>query len=171
MLQLICVRLLALRGKKHPTRMPQAGLVWPALAVALNLQIDTYPRPSQPLQLYEFEGCPFCKKVRSVVTAQRWLGRALKHQSAPHACRLRCQAAAAHTGAPDGWCMPCTACAGPACQLGGPLGPGAHARRRRWCDASSFQAPTLPCLLANAHAHPISCVWLCYAWVRRCVRR
>ena len=26
-----------------------------------------YPRPSAPLELYEFEGCPFCKKVREAV--------------------------------------------------------------------------------------------------------
>jgi glutathione S-transferase len=26
------------------------------------------PRPSQPLELYEFEGCPFCRKVREALT-------------------------------------------------------------------------------------------------------
>jgi glutathione S-transferase len=27
------------------------------------------PRPAQPLELYEFEGCPFCRKVREVLSA------------------------------------------------------------------------------------------------------
>ena len=26
------------------------------------------PRPAQPLQLYEYEGCPFCRKVREALT-------------------------------------------------------------------------------------------------------
>jgi len=26
------------------------------------------PRPAQPLELYEFEGCPFCRKVREVLS-------------------------------------------------------------------------------------------------------
>jgi glutathione S-transferase len=26
------------------------------------------PRPAQPLQLYEFEGCPYCRKVREALT-------------------------------------------------------------------------------------------------------
>ena len=29
-----------------------------------------YPRPTAPIELYEFEGCPFCKKVREAVV---WL--------------------------------------------------------------------------------------------------
>jgi hypothetical protein len=27
--------------------------------------VEAYPRPTQPVQLYEFEGCPFCRKVRA----------------------------------------------------------------------------------------------------------
>src|SRR3990172_13278564 len=27
------------------------------------------PRPAKPLELYEFEGCPFCRKVREALTA------------------------------------------------------------------------------------------------------
>ncbi len=27
------------------------------------------PRPERPLELYEFEGCPYCRKVREVLTA------------------------------------------------------------------------------------------------------
>jgi glutathione S-transferase len=27
------------------------------------------PRPSRPLELYDFEGCPFCRKVREAMTA------------------------------------------------------------------------------------------------------
>jgi len=30
-------------------------------------KVSEYPRPAQPLELYEFEGCPFCKKVREAV--------------------------------------------------------------------------------------------------------
>ena len=26
--------------------------------------VATFPRPEKPIQLYEFEGCPFCRKVR-----------------------------------------------------------------------------------------------------------
>jgi len=29
--------------------------------------VQAYPRPTQPVQLYEFEGCPFCRKVREAV--------------------------------------------------------------------------------------------------------
>ena len=32
-------------------------------------------RPEQPLQLYEFEGCPFCRKVREALTDPRPRGR------------------------------------------------------------------------------------------------
>ena len=28
--------------------------------------VSTYPRPAKPLLIYEFEGCPFCKKVRAL---------------------------------------------------------------------------------------------------------
>ena len=27
------------------------------------------PRPEKPLELYEFEGCPFCRKVREALSA------------------------------------------------------------------------------------------------------
>ncbi|KAK9829088.1 hypothetical protein WJX72_003830 [[Myrmecia] bisecta] len=30
-------------------------------------KIASLPRPKQPLELYEFEGCPFCRKVREAV--------------------------------------------------------------------------------------------------------
>jgi len=30
--------------------------------------VDTLPRPAEPLELYEFEACPFCKKVREAIT-------------------------------------------------------------------------------------------------------
>lgn len=36
--------------------------------VSETSQISTFPRPAKPLELYEFEGCPFCKKVREAVT-------------------------------------------------------------------------------------------------------
>jgi glutaredoxin 2 len=26
------------------------------------------PRPEKPIELYEFEGCPFCRKVREIVS-------------------------------------------------------------------------------------------------------
>jgi len=26
-------------------------------------RISTFPRPDKPITLYEFEGCPFCRKV------------------------------------------------------------------------------------------------------------
>ena len=29
--------------------------------------VGGYPRPAQPIVLYEFEGCPFCRKVREAV--------------------------------------------------------------------------------------------------------
>ena len=32
--------------------------------------VGKYARPAKPLKIYEFEGCPFCKKVREAVT---WL--------------------------------------------------------------------------------------------------
>ncbi|GLC45000.1 hypothetical protein PLESTB_001745000 [Pleodorina starrii] len=35
--------------------------------VAETSQIATLKRPAQPLELYEFEGCPFCKKVREAI--------------------------------------------------------------------------------------------------------
>mmetsp|Transcript_9768 Transcript_9768/g.24336 ORF Transcript_9768/g.24336 Transcript_9768/m.24336 type:complete len:369 (-) Transcript_9768:239-1345(-) len=30
--------------------------------------VGSFPRPAKPLVLYEFEGCPFCKKVREAVS-------------------------------------------------------------------------------------------------------
>ncbi len=30
-----------------------------------TLQVGSFPRPGQPLELYEFESCPFCRKVRA----------------------------------------------------------------------------------------------------------
>lgn len=30
--------------------------------------VGSFPRPALPLELYEFEGCPFCKKVREAVS-------------------------------------------------------------------------------------------------------
>lgn len=30
-------------------------------------EVANYKRPAQPIQIYEFEGCPFCKKVREAV--------------------------------------------------------------------------------------------------------
>jgi hypothetical protein len=33
------------------------------------LQVSQFKRPAQPLQLYEFEGCPFCRKVREAACA------------------------------------------------------------------------------------------------------
>ena len=29
--------------------------------------VGKYPRPEKPLKIYEFEGCPFCRKVREAV--------------------------------------------------------------------------------------------------------
>ncbi len=29
--------------------------------------VSTFARPAKPIQLYEFEGCPFCRKVREAV--------------------------------------------------------------------------------------------------------
>lgn len=29
--------------------------------------VSSFPRPAVPLELYEFEGCPFCKKVREAI--------------------------------------------------------------------------------------------------------
>ncbi|GMH42393.1 hypothetical protein BSKO_10312 [Bryopsis sp. KO-2023] len=31
-------------------------------------QVSEFMRPSQPLEIYEYEGCPFCKKVREAVS-------------------------------------------------------------------------------------------------------
>jgi len=31
-------------------------------------KVSEFPRPSQPLEIYEFEGCPFCRKVREAVS-------------------------------------------------------------------------------------------------------
>jgi len=31
-------------------------------------KISTFARPEKPLEIYEFEGCPFCKKVREAVS-------------------------------------------------------------------------------------------------------
>ncbi len=31
--------------------------------------LSSFPRPAQPLILYEFQGCPFCRKVRNAVSA------------------------------------------------------------------------------------------------------
>ena len=28
-------------------------------------RLASFPRPEKPITLYEFEGCPFCRKVRS----------------------------------------------------------------------------------------------------------
>jgi hypothetical protein len=44
------------------------------LATAARLgyaeRVGTFgPRPSKPLELYEFEGCPFCRKVREALRA------------------------------------------------------------------------------------------------------
>jgi len=30
--------------------------------------VGGFPRPAQPLEIYEFEGCPFCRKVREAVS-------------------------------------------------------------------------------------------------------
>ena len=27
-------------------------------------RVSAFPRPEKPITLYEFEGCPFCRKVR-----------------------------------------------------------------------------------------------------------
>ena len=29
-------------------------------------RLASFPRPEKPITLYEFEGCPFCRKVRSL---------------------------------------------------------------------------------------------------------
>lgn len=34
------------------------------LCARLWLQVCSFKRPEKPLVLYEFQGCPFCKKVR-----------------------------------------------------------------------------------------------------------
>lgn len=44
---------------------------WTATALRLGLGFradDAGPRPEQTLELYEFEACPFCRKVREAVT-------------------------------------------------------------------------------------------------------
>jgi len=33
-------------------------------------RISTFPRPDKPITLYEFEGCPFCRKVRPLLRAR-----------------------------------------------------------------------------------------------------
>ena len=43
---------------------------------ALQEKIKTFPRPAQPLIMYEFDACPFCKKVR----IRTWLKPALGYE-------------------------------------------------------------------------------------------
>ncbi|MCA9686349.1 MAG: glutathione S-transferase N-terminal domain-containing protein, partial [Myxococcales bacterium] len=44
---------------------------WTATSLRLGLGFwasHAGPRPEQPVELYEFEGCPFCRKVREALT-------------------------------------------------------------------------------------------------------
>jgi hypothetical protein len=43
------------------TQCPFAAL--PHAQVSETSEVASFPRPAQPLQLYEFQGCPFCRKV------------------------------------------------------------------------------------------------------------
>ena len=59
------------------------------------------PRPKQPVVLYEFEGCPFCRKVRgllqSVASSQKLVGTSPSMEA--RSCRL---------GMPARKCLPVT---------------------------------------------------------------
>jgi len=44
-------------------------MTWKAVSARRYLMetsdVSKYARPAKPLKIYEFEGCPFCKKVRA----------------------------------------------------------------------------------------------------------
>ncbi|GBF89778.1 hypothetical protein Rsub_02948 [Raphidocelis subcapitata] len=37
-------------------------------SVAESSKVSTFKRPAKPLELYEFQGCPFCRKVREAIS-------------------------------------------------------------------------------------------------------
>ena len=52
-------------GPDAPT-YPTYGRVF-GKRIAESSQVASFPRPEQPIVLYEFETCPFCRKVREAV--------------------------------------------------------------------------------------------------------
>lgn len=53
-----------------PSEIPsdQYALEIGAFKVKESSKIDQCPRPEKPIEIYEFEGCPFCRKVREMVS-------------------------------------------------------------------------------------------------------
>ncbi|KAK3124122.1 hypothetical protein QOZ80_8AG0640710 [Eleusine coracana subsp. coracana] len=53
-----------------PDEIPsdQYALEIGAFKVKESSNIDKCPRPEKPIEIYEFEGCPFCRKVREMVS-------------------------------------------------------------------------------------------------------
>uniref|UniRef100_A0A0A9FVL7 GST N-terminal domain-containing protein n=1 Tax=Arundo donax TaxID=35708 RepID=A0A0A9FVL7_ARUDO len=53
-----------------PAEIPsdQYALDLQAWKVKETSKIDQCPRPEKPIEIYEFEGCPFCRKVREMVS-------------------------------------------------------------------------------------------------------
>lgn len=54
------------------TRTLEVAASYAASAVRLGAGVRTHalgPRPAEPLRLYEFEGCPFCRKVREALSS------------------------------------------------------------------------------------------------------
>ncbi|KAK3122418.1 hypothetical protein QOZ80_8BG0669290 [Eleusine coracana subsp. coracana] len=53
-----------------PDEIPsdQYALEIGAFKVKESSKIDKCPRPEKPIEIYEFEGCPFCRKVREMVS-------------------------------------------------------------------------------------------------------
>jgi glutathione S-transferase len=53
-----------------PSEVPsdQYALELGGWKVKESTKIDQCPRPEKPVEIYEFEGCPFCRKVREMVS-------------------------------------------------------------------------------------------------------
>jgi glutathione S-transferase len=45
-----------------------SALCWPRGMYVAKAAVESPPRPAQLLELYEFEACPFCRKVRAVMS-------------------------------------------------------------------------------------------------------
>ena len=65
---------------------------WTASVLRLGLGLAAShagPRPAKTLELYEFEGCPFCRKVREALTMlDLWTDEAVRTQvAATHPAR------------------------------------------------------------------------------------
>ncbi|MDP1829600.1 MAG: glutathione S-transferase N-terminal domain-containing protein [Archangium sp.] len=57
-----------MENRKSSVRMAWIGSVL-RLGGGLNVKRSLGPRPARPLELYEFEACPFCRKVRETLSS------------------------------------------------------------------------------------------------------